>query len=115
MALGQEDQLQIAVCEYAELRNLPFFHVANERRCSMQYGRLLKRKGVKPGFSDCFMPRGNHTFKGLFIELKIKPNKPTPNQLIFIENMISEGYAAHVCYSLVEAIIIIDTFYGFGV
>jgi len=112
MRIKPEEGLQIAVADFARLNKLPFKHFANERKCSFIYGQLLKRMGVSAGVSDCFFPRGNDTFKGLWIELKIKPNKPTTNQLKFLEEMIEEGYAGHVAYSLDEAMAIIKAFYS---
>jgi hypothetical protein len=112
MKIKPEEGLQIAVADFARIHKIPFCHIANERKCSYIYGQLLKRMGVKPGFSDCFFPRGNNIFKGLFIELKIKPNKPTPNQLLFLEEMIQEGYAGHIAYSIDEAMTIIKAFYS---
>lgn len=112
MELKPEEALQIAVCQYAEAKRLPFFHFANERKSSWVYGKLLKLMGVKSGVSDCFFPRGNSNFKGLWIELKIKPNKPTVNQVDFINLIIEEGYCAHVAYGIDEAISIINGFYG---
>ena len=112
MRIKPEEGFQIAVADFARLHKLPFWHSANERKCSFVYGQLLKRMGVKAGVSDCFFPRGNDTFKGLFIELKIKPNKPTQSQISFLEEMIQEGYAGHVAYSIDEAMSIIKTFYS---
>jgi hypothetical protein len=92
--------------------DLKFFHFANERQCSAQYGSLLKRMGVTAGVSDIFLPKGNDTFKGLWIELKVGKNKATPAQLDFINDMIAEGYSACVAYGAEEAILMIRQFYG---
>ena len=44
----------------------PFvFHIANERRCSVQEGRNLKRKGVKAGVLDVFHMISNSEYNGL--------------------------------------------------
>lgn len=112
MKLGPESHIQIAVCDFARLHKIPFYHVPNEGKRSFVMGKLLKRMGMVAGFSDCFMPRGNERFKGLFIELKSGSNKVTPAQLQFINQMIDEGYAAHVAYSTEEAIAIIKAFYS---
>lgn len=112
MPIGKEDQLQIAVCNFAKVHKLPFDHYANERKCSVQYGRLLKRKGVRSGVLDCHFSKPNNKFRSLWIELKIKPNKPTDNQLAFAEEKISQGDAVFFCYSLDEAILVISEFYS---
>lgn len=41
----------------------------------------------------------------MFIEAKVKPNKPTPEQVKFIEDMKAQGAVAGVCYS-------VDDFWG---
>lgn len=108
-----EQIAQIQVREWViQNTDLKFFHFANERVCTPQYGSLLKRMGVTPGVSDIFLPKGNPTFKGLWIELKVGKNKATPAQLDFINNMIEEGYQAMVAYGAEEAILMIRQFYG---
>ena len=36
----------------------------------------LKRQGVKAGVSDIFLPLPTDKYHGLFIEMKVHPNKP---------------------------------------
>jgi len=104
---------QIQVAEYVkQCTDLPFIHIANERSTSPQAGVLLKRMGVYRGASDIFIPRANKTCHGLFIELKVGKNKPSSEQLDFINRMIEEGYGGFVAYSSNEAILIIQAFYG---
>ncbi len=112
MALGPEDKLQIEVCKFAKENNLPFDHYANERKCSFYYGKLLKQKGVRSGVLDCHFSKPNQTFRSLWIELKIKPNKPTSNQILFAQEKISQGDAVYFCYSLEEAKTVIRSFYS---
>jgi hypothetical protein len=79
-----------------------FHHFANERRCSVQEGRLLKRMAVKRGVSDFFLAiplshqykDGNKHFSGLWIELKVGKNKPTKEQIYFANRKIDKGYHA---------------------
>lgn len=111
VAIKQEQFLQMAVCEFSRVHKLPFFHVPNEGKRHPATGSLLKKMGMVSGFADCFMPRGNKEYKGLFIELKVKPNKPTPNQIAFLEMMLLEGYDTAVCYTLEDAIAVIKQFY----
>lgn len=97
MSVGLEDIEHIKLMDWARSREdiEPFiFHFANQRRCSVQEGRKLKRMGVKRGVSDFFVccPRGG--FAGLWIELKAGDGKPTKEQLDFINLMGSQGYLA---------------------
>ena len=91
--------------------DIPFWHTANERRTTLRAGALLKKMGVLSGVSDFMFPRGNLKWKGLCVELKIKPNKPTLNQIEFLAMMNKEGYLAKVCYGADESMDIIKKFY----
>lgn len=67
----------------------------------------LKKEGVKAGVLDIFLPvpkiiEASYRH-GLFIEMKIKPNKPTKNQLYWMGILEAEGYEVAVCYSWIEA------------
>ncbi len=108
-----EAQLQLAVKQFADLHLLPMHHSPNEARRSPQLGKRLKDEGMIPGFSDCFFMRSsaNGYYKGLFIELKIPPNKPTVTQKNFLELIKNEGYLGIVCYGIDDAINAIKMFY----
>lgn len=58
--------------------------------------------GIPKGFSDLFgvLPNG----RAFFIECKVKPNKPTPEQINFISAMQARGAYAGVAYSVEEAV-----------
>jgi len=58
-------------------------------------------KGLPKGFSDILFVRNDG--KACFIETKIKPNEPTPEQLAFIKKMQGLGCHAGVAYSVNEA------------
>jgi hypothetical protein len=77
--------------EFPELAE-DFHHFANERKCSIQQGRLLKRMGVKKGVPDFFLAIPVNGKAGLWIELKIGKNKPTKEQQEFAERKIRRNY-----------------------
>ncbi len=64
----------------------------------------LKRQGVKAGVSDIFVPLPKGKYHGLYIEMKVKPNKPTDKQKDFLADMAVAGYATAVCYGADDAI-----------
>lgn len=72
----------------------------------------LKRQGVKAGVSDIFLPIPNNRYHGMFIEMKVHPNKPSPKQKIFISNMLKNGYCCKICYSADEAVKEINKYIG---
>lgn len=71
-----------------------FHHFANERKCSTQQGRTLKRMGVKKGVSDFFLALPQENYSGLWIELKVNSGKLSPEQKQFIDRKNERGYCA---------------------
>jgi hypothetical protein len=114
--VGREDEELKAVFDWLYWQALKdtrlslAFHVANERKTSWYNGKSLKQKGVKPGVPDIFIPIPNKTSHGLFIEMKIKPNKLTAHQVFFCSGLKEVGYAVFVAWSADEAINIIKEY-----
>ena len=69
-------------------------HFANERRCSVQEGRMLKRMGVMKGVSDFFLAIPCNGYHGLWIELKVNEGKLSPEQVEFLARKNELGYHA---------------------
>lgn len=92
--------------------DIPFIHVANERKTSPIHGLLLKRMGVRKGVSDLFLPKGNEHDKGLWLEIKTEKGKATEPQIEFIMEMQKLGYAGVIVHGFDQAIAIIQQFYG---
>lgn len=88
--------------EHPELRML--FAVPNGGHRHPAVAAQLKAEGVQAGVPDVFLAVARGRFHGLFVELKVKPNKPTALQLEWIERLRYYGYAAVVCYGAQEAI-----------
>lgn len=65
-----------------------------------KYSRIFDT-GLPKGHSDLVAYKNGEAY---FIETKIHPNKPTKEQLNFIEQMIKQGCAAGVAYSVEDAI-----------
>lgn len=84
-----------------ELRLL--YHIPNGGSRNRLEAANLKMQGVKSGVPDLCLPvasRGNH---GLYIEMKYGKNRPTKNQIEWMEMLKEQGYDARVCYSAEEA------------
>lgn len=79
------------------------FHIPNGGARSKATAGKLKAEGVKTGVPDLFLPVAREGFHGLFIEMKIKPNKTTPNQDKWIAALKEQGYRVEVCYGWREA------------
>lgn len=76
---------------YPELSD-DFHHFANERKCSAQQGRLLKRMGVMKGVSDFFLAFPIDGYCGLWIELKVNKGTITKEQERFLTRKMKNGY-----------------------
>ena len=121
--MTKEEILQKSVADYFRLQypNVLFCHIANERKTTPARGAKLKKLGVKSGMPDVmvFTPKYKKSadkeiigldYLGLAIELKIKPNKPSENQIEVLGKLKKNGWNAKVCYSFDEAKKIIDTY-----
>lgn len=107
MALQPEQAEHINVVnwfhyQYPELAD-DFHHFANERKCSIQQGRTLKRMGVKKGVSDFFLAIPLNGKAGFWIELKVGTNKLTPEQEEFLNRKTQRGYLCAVCWGFESA------------
>ena len=76
--------------EYAD----DFHHFANERKCSYNEGRTLKKMGVKKGVLDFHLALPADGYHGLWMELKVGDGKLTEEQIAFINRKNSRGYIA---------------------
>lgn len=73
---------------------------ANVGKVRMDTGRWFDT-GLPQGFSDLFAVKDGRVY---FIECKVKPNRPTPEQLKFISRMREQGCRAGVAYSVEDAV-----------
>jgi hypothetical protein len=90
-------------------------HFANERwlgnnPSALQAGRKLKRMGVKAGVSDIFVAVPKNGKGGLWIELKVGKNKPSPAQTAFLERKRERGYEAVCVWGWEAAKVILLTY-----
>ena len=66
--------------------------------------KALVKKHYKKGVPDILIFEPNLKHNGLMVELKVKYNKPSKDQKLWIDNLNARGYKATVCYSLKEFI-----------
>ncbi len=104
----KESSDQIAALDWLRLQHpevaLHTMHIGNERKTTPQMGAILKRMGVLKGVSDLFIAWPNGVYHGLFIEVKSKTGKVTPEQIAFTNRMKLKGYFACVCFGVDEII-----------
>jgi hypothetical protein len=97
--LGPEDHLQHQVILWMGFQypDVKFHHSPNEGKRSPFEQYKFKYLGSDDGFPDLFFPS-----LYLVIELKVKPNKPTPAQLKWLQYFSDKDYQAEVCYTFEE-------------
>lgn len=111
MAKHLEDTLAISVSYYIKTQypKVLFSHIPNGGKRNIIEAVKFKKMGVRKGIPDFLIFETNNPhIRGIAIELKVKPNKPTPEQLDVIEQMKKLKWNAYVCYSFDEAKKVID-------
>ena len=101
-----EDDLQAACIaafryEHPRLAGL-LFAIPNGGNRSAREGARLKKQGVISGVPDLQLAVPVPPFAGLFLELKVGANRPSPAQRLMLERLTAAGYRAVVVYSLAE-------------
>lgn len=113
---GSEDDEQAAVFEWAELMEYKYpclwlmYHVANGEKRDKATAAKLKRMGVKPGVCDIVLPAARGGYHGLYVEMKVGNNKPSPPQRRFMRALALEGYFVALAYGATEAIRLIERY-----
>ena len=99
-----------AQTQYDELKLM--YHVPNEGKRSAVTGARMKQAGLKPGVPDVCLPTAHGGYIGLYIEMKVKPNKPTENQKQWLRALREAGHFTAVCYTWEEAKNLIEEYLG---
>lgn len=107
-----EEEEQILVIRYCDLKKIPIAHIPNEGKRSIVNGARLKRSGLRKGFPDLTIPVPKGTYHGLYIEMKSAKGRATPEQKEWITLLRNNGYVAEVCHGWREAVEIIDKYMG---
>ena len=104
---SSEADEQSALFKWAAWQSIPelslLFAIPNGGKRDIITATHLKAQGVKSGVPDIFLPVARGIYHGLFIEMKVKKNKPTGNQYAWINDLIIQGYCVKVCYGWFEA------------
>lgn len=79
------------------------YHIPNEGKRSKIVGARLKAQGLKPGVPDVCLPTAHGGYIGLYIEMKVEPNKPNENQKEWLRKLREQGHLTAVCYNWEEA------------
>ena len=88
--------------EYPELEWI--FAIPNGGHRHKAVAGRMKAEGVRAGVPDLMLPVPRGGYHGLWIEVKIRPNKPTEAQTAWLEFLEGQGYAVSVCFGVEELI-----------
>ncbi|WP_294749997.1 VRR-NUC domain-containing protein [uncultured Ruminococcus sp.] len=92
---------EFAEAKYPELGLM--YHIPNEGKRSAVTGARLKAQGLKSGVPDVCLPTAHGGYIGLYIEMKVRPNKPTENQKQWLRALRGAGHFTAVAYTWEEA------------
>lgn len=79
------------------------FAIPNGGLRHLRVAQKLKDEGVRAGVWDIFCCVPRYPWSGLWLEMKVKPNKLTDNQIRFGEMLEERGFKTAVCYSWEDA------------
>jgi hypothetical protein len=102
-----EHKLQVAICNYLDLCGYEFFAIPNGGLRNIKVAAKLKQEGVKAGVADLFVALSNGKYHGLFIEVKVGKNKQQPNQKVFEQKVLENGYQYKLVRSIDDMIAVI--------
>lgn len=108
-----EDDMAVSVANYIRLQypKVLFSHVPNGGKRNAREGARFKRMGVRKGIPDFLIFETNDpNLRGVALELKVKPNKPSPEQVEVIAELKRLKWVAEICYSFDEAQKILNTY-----
>ncbi|XYQ52857.1 VRR-NUC domain-containing protein [Pectobacterium carotovorum] len=79
-------------------------HISNEGKRGPKAARDAKRLGVRAGVPDLFLalPRGGYA--GLWIEMKAKSGKLSPQQEVWLNRLEDAGYRAVCCFGFEQVV-----------
>jgi hypothetical protein len=110
--VGKEDDFQKSVAKYLDNIQATWFHCPNGGSRNAIEASKLKGMGVKPGVPDCLILDQLKGFCGLAIELKVGYNKPSEQQLAFLDKLVAQNWLVIVSWSLDEVITVLDWYYN---
>lgn len=97
MSVRSEADLQMAViaeCEQRAVLNPVWgliYHPANGELRDDATAYKLKRMGLRRGVNDLVWPIARRGYHALYLELKMTPNKLSPDQIAWHEQMRAQG------------------------
>lgn len=114
--IGREEAHQTALTNWARMMRTQYpaltlyHHIPNGGLRDKRTAARLIGQGVLIGVPDVFIPAARGDYHGIYVELKVGHNCPTPAQNEFMAAAIREGYYCCVCYGWPCAAAVIEDY-----
>lgn len=86
------------------------FAVPNAAKRNYKTASYMRAEGMRAGVPDVVIPVPRFPFHGLYIEHKIKPNRPSEVQKQWIARLQRLGHLVLISYSATESINILERY-----
>lgn len=109
---------QVALFDWAKYHEsrwpcLRWLHaIPNGGHRHKRVAQKMRAEGVKAGISDVFLPVAKRGYHGIYLEMKHGRNKPTDNQIAFMEFAKEQGYYVDVFWSWRDAAEVLEWYLG---
>lgn len=98
-----EHEMQVAIIAECDKRGFELvFAIPNGGQRHAAVAAKLKAEGVRAGVPDIMIAQQRWGYAGMFLELKISPNKPTEAQRTWLFNLHRAGYYCRVIWDSVD-------------
>lgn len=84
--------------------------IPNGAHMHVKMAQRMVLEGLTRGIPDLSLPYPARRYHGLYIELKVGRNKPSPEQKLILEELSRLGYRVQVCYSANQAVQVIHDY-----
>lgn len=111
---GSEARLQVAVARFLDYLGVLWFHSPNGGSRHKIEAANLRRQGVKSGVPDVLIIEKRNGFDGFAIELKAKKNKPSANQIKWLEELEKRNFKTLVSNSFDEVVFEVEKYFENG-